>query len=1233
MTMRPRTLKRHLALVVSAALAAAPPATAQTFTWVGPSGNIWQNPVVWNPIGVPGAGNDVIFTDTGAGAVQLAISAAAHSLTFNTTTGSYGLSCLPPNNQTLFGLTAITVAATDTATQGINLIGANNGTLAFPGSGSAALTITNNSPVTANPTLVISSRGIGTTGDSTAGITVTGAGYTNFNTPFIGGGGSTNPVTGGLTKTGSGTLAMTSNVAALSGTVTLAGGTLLLDYSNDASNKLGTGNSGGAGLALSGGVLTLKNTGSTSVLQNVGTGATVLDSAHTDIQSAAGTTASTVLYLAGINRNGPGTLDVAVFSPVIVQTANSITNGILGGWATAQRGGTWATAQSGTIVPFTAYGTNVFGYNPSTNTDVTASTASGGDLNSLRFSAPGVILNGSPGGTTLESGGILIPYGGSGSMITNCLLHSATGELIVHAYGDFTINRYSLIANNGLTKTGPGTLSLGGDFDYASGGLVNVNQGTLRITSPSAFYSLTGVDLNDRSPGTTQALAFQLDDGQSVASSIPIVLRGGANLNNLAQNSRISLTGVISSVPAGTATPLTFTSAYTSGVTLSGNTNTFTGTVGLYGGFLGIPSNAALGDATNRLVLGVGSDAAGGLELLANGINLARPLYFADSTRVLNYGANVDTISGVISSGNGWLVKDGTGTLVLTGANTMTNGIQVNSGTLKVASLANLGPSGPLYLAGGTLAITGIVNLPVTRSVFLGPFNGIGTGAIDVAANQSVQIAGPISDYNSFNQVAAGALLKTGPGLLILGGGNNQNSYSGGTTVLQGFLDAQLDGSLGAPAGPVTIGPSGRLTYTNSATTSRPFTMNGGTLAVASGQTLSFSGSTVTGGFLTGTPSGPGNFAVTGTSVSTIFNGVTTVAGTILNQNGLGYFTNFTNGGALVANSGTSLTQFTNQGSGSIVIGAFNGVTVAEFQSYGVLTLNPGTSSAYTVLTNIGSSPLFFNGGSRTFIGTPGTAAQFAAGFDLNGKNAIVAGGLFVNNGFVVDSSNGGNGTSTIVADFGALVKGAGFFQNSVITQNGGKLQAGNSPGSAGFGRFVFGPGGVNNYVFAIDNATGVAGPSPDAAGHVSGWGLIKSLRQSMGSLTTSGDFIWTATPTGKLTLALDTLVNATTVGNDVAGLMDHFDPAQSYSWLATEWTGTYSGPTEAAMLNASTSFDTSGFLNPIAGTFGWSLDMPGQTLSLVYTPSAVPEPGTLALCGLAAAVGWFGRRWRSRGM
>ena len=243
----------------------------------------------------------------------------------------------------------------------------------------------------------------------------------------------------------------------------------------------------------------------------------------------------------------------------------------------------------------------------------------------------------------------------------------------------------------------------------------------------------------------------------------------------------------------------------------------------------------------------------------------------------------------------------------------------------------------------------------------------------------------------------------------------------------------------------------------------------------------------------------------------------------------------------------------------------------------------------------------------------------------MEGKNLVIAGGLFVNNGYVSDYSGGPAGN--IVVDFGALYKGAGFTGVSIVTQNEGKVQAGNSPGSASFGNFVFGPGGVSNYVFAIDDATGTAGPSPDALGHVSGWGLVKAVAQA-GGLSYSGNFDWTATPSQPLTVSLDTLINPTTVGTDVAGLMANFNPEVAYSWPAARWAGTYAGPTDVAMLDAATNFDTSAFVNPIAGNFGWSLDAADQTLSLTYTPSAVPESGTLALTGLAA-LGWAMRQCR----
>jgi hypothetical protein len=159
----------------------------------------------------------------------------------------------------------------------------------------------------------------------------------------------------------------------------------------------------------------------------------------------------------------------------------------------------------------------------------------------------------------------------------------------------------------------------------------------------------------------------------------------------------------------------------------------------------------------------------------------------------------------------------------------------------------------------------------------------------------------------------------------------------------------------------------------------------------------------------------------------------------------------------------------------------------------------------------------------------------------------------------------------------------------------------------------------VSNYVFTIDDATGTAGATPRANGQQSGWGLVNAVKQALGPTTSTGDFLWTATPNDPLTVALDTIMNSATSDTDAGAAMANFDSSKSYDWPAVQWTGSYSGPTETATLDASTSFDTSGFVNPIAGTFGWQFNWGTHSLSLTYTPTSAPEPGTLALTGVAA--------------
>ena len=251
------------------------------------------------------------------------------------------------------------------------------------------------------------------------------------------------------------------------------------------------------------------------------------------------------------------------------------------------------------------------------------------------------------------------------------------------------------------------------------------------------------------------------------------------------------------------------------------------------------------------------------------------------------------------------------------------------------------------------------------------------------------------------------------------------------------------------------------------------------------------------------------------------------------------------------------------------------------------------------------------------------TATGSVAKIDLGGQNLVVAGGLLVNNGgagFETDGILNG----TVVVDYGGRAKGAGYYHD-VVTQNGGVFSPGNSPGSTPVGTARVAPGGILD--IAIDSADGTAGAAP-------GWGLVKAV---------SGLRLY-ATPTHPQIITLTTELPGDT---DTPGPMADFDPTEPERWEVVRMLpgallyGSLSG---GAPINPSTfMFDpaavvvqTAGaFRNPILGgtfatTFGPN-DGGTYSLFVTFTPTAVPEPGTLAFFGFAAAVGWRRLRRTSR--
>src|SRR5262249_26669301 len=145
---------------------------------------------------------------------------------------------------TLSSLQAINLSSAVTTAQTINLVNLATGSLLYTG----PLTITNSSTAAGNTLVIGPSTVIGTAASNTNGVLFGGTGNSQFTGSFASGPGL---VTGGVIKDGPGTLTLSGSGANLTGTLSLSGGTMVLDYSTNAAVKIGST----ASLGLLGGIL------------------------------------------------------------------------------------------------------------------------------------------------------------------------------------------------------------------------------------------------------------------------------------------------------------------------------------------------------------------------------------------------------------------------------------------------------------------------------------------------------------------------------------------------------------------------------------------------------------------------------------------------------------------------------------------------------------------------------------------------------------------------------------------------------------------------------------------------------------------------------------------------------------------------------------------------------------------------------------------------------------------
>ncbi|GGD42837.1 hypothetical protein GCM10007235_13560 [Pseudoxanthomonas indica] len=135
------------------------------------------------------------------------------------------------------------------------------------------------------------------------------------------------------------------------------------------------------------------------------------------------------------------------------------------------------------------------------------------------------------------------------------------------------------------------------------------------------------------------------------------------------------------------------------------------------------------------------------------------------------------------------LIKTDLGTLVLNSANSHGGGTEIRDGVLRINQDAALGAAGAGVIVSGATLATGA---------------SISSGRAFVLNEEGARFAPDASTALTLNGVLSGAggVEKIGAGTLVL---NGNNSYAGGTRLVDGVLAIDGDASLGAPTGALTL--------------------------------------------------------------------------------------------------------------------------------------------------------------------------------------------------------------------------------------------------------------------------------------------------------------------------------------------------------------------------------------------------------------------------------------------
>ncbi|MCM2308833.1 MAG: filamentous hemagglutinin N-terminal domain-containing protein, partial [Sulfuritalea sp.] len=575
-------------------------------------------------------------------------------------------------------------------------------------------------------------------------------------------------------------------------------------------------------------------------------------------------------------------------------------------------------------------------------------------------------------------------------------------------------------------------------FNNQSGGIVNVDSGTLNLAGSNTYNNGSAINI---ASGATLQLSGGAHDflGNAAVSGSGGVLFSGGTINTASTNDFALLNGNAWSMTGGTVN------------LLASNVTDFTGAVSLTGGTLNLTTG---NDHSFNAGLTMGNASFNATDNVT--IPLGQTLTMSDAGTLTGSGAlntngttNLGT-SGVWLNAKTW---NNNGVLNLNGASSVNIAMQNNA-------VLNNNATGSINIQAG------VYTAPLNNATGSNTINNYGTITKDAGSPASSSITA------AFNNLSGG-VVAVNSGTLVL---SATNTYTSGSTINVGS-GATLQfsaGTHGFTGNAAIAGSGGSLVFSGGTNTfssgtvinfDTSVTFSGGNTTFDTGFTKTNTGTvTLTGGTLTGSDNFVfnnlvwSNGTISGTDASTMTTAgtVTMAGGAAATQIALRDWTNLASGTIQLTGTASEIslqgsagtTTFTNAGAINYSGTTANAWPVAwrgssagtSFVNSGSFTKTSSSASKIEVAAFTNSGTLNVDSGSLSVVG--GTFTQ-SGNINLAAATTLVRSGGFTNAGGVL----AGSGT----IDIGG---GANLLTNDGTIRPGGAGAAGglNLTGSVSFG-------------------------------------------------------------------------------------------------------------------------------------------------------------------------------------